>query len=145
VYPPAVFAHRVATAHVALYWNCTRPAPDRLRLDGVAENPWSSQEVRFLEFTLVGVDSQDREIAHTRQELRDFQLRLSQISPFQLDLTTAGTEKRFDLYYNYRYQEGDSRVIAGPPVRSVRLAQTWHYVARDVCSETQHRILKPGQ
>jgi hypothetical protein len=145
VYPPAGFTHRVGTAHVELYWNCGRPAPGRLRLDGVAYNAWVSQEIRFLEFTLVGVDQQERSVAEAKGEAKDFLLRMNQQTPFTIDLPTTGAEKRFDLYYSYRFHEGDSRFLAGSPVRSGLLAQTKHNVARNICSETQHRILKPGQ
>lgn len=74
-------------------WNCSRPESNVLRLDGVAQNPWSSQEVRF------------------------------------------------DLYYQYRFQDVEMEVLlAGPPVRGPRLlAQVNRFLARDVCSDTQHR------
>jgi hypothetical protein len=146
LYPPAVFAHRVASSHVELYWNCGRPEPGVLRLDGVAQNTWAQQEVRFLELDLAGVDERDRPVSHAATALPDFLLRTNQISPFQMDLRTTGTEVRFDLYYRYRFQENGGRFMAGHPVGVSRLlAQTTGFMARDVCSETQHRMLKPGQ
>lgn len=140
-YPPPGYAHRVASSHMELYWNCTRPEPGVLELDGVAVNPWSSQEVRFLEFDLVGVDNYDRTVSDAKGEARDFLLRTNQSTPFNLTLRTAGNEVRFDLFYQYRFQENGGRFIAGAPATVPRLlAQTQRFMARDVCSETQHRV-----
>lgn len=141
IYPPAVFSHRVGTSHVVLYWNCTQPEPGVLRLDGVAQNPHSPQEVRFLELDLAGVDAQDRFVSETKGAVRNFLLRLNEISPFQLDLRLAGTEVRFDLFYQYRFHEDGGHFLAGPPVGGPHLfAQEQRFMARDVCSETQHRV-----
>ena len=140
-YPPDVFAHRVATSNVVLYWNCVRPEAGALRLEGVAQNPWSMQSVRFLELELVGVDDQGRTVSQARGEARDILIDTNQSSPFQLALRTAGSEVRFDLYYQYRFQEVEMEaLLAGPPVALPwLLAQTNRFLARDVCSETQHR------
>lgn len=141
-YPPDVFAHRVASSHIVLYWNCGRPEADLLRVDGVAQNPWSSQEVQFLEFELVGVNREERIVSETKGALRDILLHTNQTSPFRLDLRTVGGEARFDLYYHYRFQDSDmlEALLAGPPIVGPRLlASTQNSLARDVCSETQHR------
>jgi hypothetical protein len=99
LYPSDVYAHRVATSHVVLYWNCTRPAADLLRVDGVAQNPWWPQEVRYLQLELVGVNGEDRIVSETKAALEDVFLGTNEISPFRLELRTAGGEARFDLYY----------------------------------------------
>ncbi len=141
-YPPDVFSHRVATSDVVLYWNCSRSEPGMLRLDGVAQNLWGAQPIRFLEFELVGVDGRDRTVSDVKGAARDIQIFTNQTSPFLLDLRLAGTEARLDLYYEYRFNlEEMSALLAGPPVRIPRLfAQTNRFLARDVCSETQHRV-----
>jgi hypothetical protein len=141
-YPPDAFAHRVATSHVVLYWNCGRPEANVLRLDGVAQNPWSPQEVQFLEFELVGVGGEERVVSQTKGEVRDFMLRTNQISPFRLELRTVGSEARFDLYYQYQFQDMEIKaLLAGPPVGGLRLlAYTNRFLARDVCAETKHRV-----
>jgi len=142
VYPPPGFVHRVASSHVDLYWNCVRPSPEEIRLEGLAFNPWSAQEIRFLEFELVGVDARDRTVSAAKGEARDFMLGTNRSTPFQLDVKSAGTEVRFDLFYQYRFNDGnDGRLFAGPPVgRPPLFAQAMkRFMARDVCSETQHR------
>jgi hypothetical protein len=136
-----VFVHRVGTSHVVLYWNCSRPESGVLRLAGVAQNPWGSQAVQFLELELAGVDSQDRFVSHAKGEARDILIRTNQTTPFQLDLRTVGSEVRFDLFYQYRFQEGEGRqFVAGRLAGEPRLAQTQRFMARDVCSDTQHRV-----
>ena len=142
IYPPAVFAHRGESSHVALYWNCERPEPGVLRVQGVAHNPWSPQDVRFLELDLVGVDARERSVSQASTTLAAFLLRTNQISPFELGLRTQGSEVRLDLYYRYRFQDNGGRLLAGHLVGAPRmLAQRIHqFMARDVCSETQHRV-----
>ncbi len=142
-YPPPGYTHRVGNAQVDLYWRCTHPQPGLLRLDGLAFNPWGDQPVRFLEFELVGVDSGEHAVSATRAEARDFQLFTGQSTPFVLDLKTTGSEARFDLYYQYRFQEGDhlrpiARLVSNRPFLLAQ--QTMRFMVRDACSETQHRV-----
>lgn len=142
-YPPPGYTHRVGNAQVDLYWSCTRPEAGVLRLQGLAFNPWQSQPVRFLEFELVGVDSSERSVSAVKAEARDLQLFAGQSTPFQLDLRMAGSEARFDLYYQYRFQEGDhlrpiARLASSRPFLLAQ--QTMRFMVRDACSETQHRV-----
>ncbi len=138
--PTAGFTNRVSSNQVVLYWNCTRPEPGILRVEGVAHNPWSSQAIRFLEFDLVGVVDWDREVSATSATLQDILLWTNEVSAFRLDLRTVGTETRFDLYYQYRFN--NERLLAGPPGPEPRrlTQQLRRFLVRDVCSETQHRI-----
>jgi hypothetical protein len=143
--PPAsrdAFAHRTASSHVVLYWNCARPAPEVLRVEGIARNPWESQEVRSLEFELVGVDARERAVSEVTGEARSPGIGTNQTSPFLLDLRTKGGEVRFDLYYDFQFSEGDQNafLLAGPPMVPSRiLPQGNRILVRDVCSESEHR------
>jgi hypothetical protein len=141
-YPPDSFSHQVATSDLVLYWNCSRAQSGVLRVDGVAQNPWAAQPIRFLEFDLVGADGQGRTVSQAKAAARDIQIFTSQASPFQLELQLAGSETRFDLYYEYQFHiEENEAMLAGPPVHVPRLfAQANRFLARDVCSETQHRV-----
>jgi hypothetical protein len=139
------FAHRVATSEVVLLWNCLETEPGLLRVVGEAQNPWQAQPIQYLEFDLVGVDAQERTTAQATGAARDFQIRTNQRSPFELTLKTAGTEVRFDLYYNYRFHDEREMggtmgvLVAGPPMISPRLlAQTQTFLVRDVCGAVQH-------
>ncbi len=138
--PPDAFTHRAANSEVVLLWNCLQPASGVLRVEGVARNPWQAQPIRYLEVQVVGVDAQGRQTAEAAGKARDIQLFTNQQSPFQVDLRTAGTEVRFDLYYQYLFNyEYDTALLAGPPmVGPRRYAQTHTNMVRDVCSPTQH-------
>ena len=135
------FEHRVATSEMVLVWTCLQPEAGMLRVIGEAQNPWQAQPIAFLELQLVGVDAQDRQTGQAAGRARDIQIFTNQRSPFQLDLRTAGTEVRFDLYYRYQWHnEYDSSArLAGPVWVGPRfLAQTQTQQVRDVCSPTQH-------
>ncbi len=138
--PTAGFTNRVSSSQVMLYWNCTRPEPRILRVEGVAYNSWSAQAIRFLELDLVGVDDRDREVSATSAALPAILLWTNEVSAFSLDLKTAETETRFDLYYQYRFN--NERILAGPLAPGPRhlTQQLKRFLVRDVCSETQHRI-----
>jgi hypothetical protein len=143
--PPALpdaFAHRTASSHLALYWNCARPTPESLRVDGIVQNPWESQEIRSFVLELVGVDAGGRDVSEIQGEAHDPAIRMGQTSPFLLDLRTVGSEARFDLYYDFHFSEGDQTAIllAGPPMVASRLPPRGNrFLVWDVCSESQHR------
>jgi len=134
LYPPAVFAHRISTTAVTVYWNCAQPEPGALYVDGVVQNTGAGV-VQYAEVEIVSVDARDRTVASVRSAVRDVVIQTNQVSPFQLGLRTVGAEARIDLYYEYRVRSffgmGASQIS---PER---------FRARDVCSETQHRVPKP--
>ena len=128
LYPPAVFAHRVGTSDLTVYWNCTRPEPDVLRVEGVVQNTGGGS-IQYTEVEIVSVDARDRTIASVGAPVRDVILQTNQISPFQLTLRTVGAETRIDLYYVYRAQArsglGVAQAVPGAvsgPGRVLRIA-----------------------
>lgn len=133
VYPPATFSHRIGTSHVLLYWNCVRPEPDLLRVDGVVQNAYAT-EIRYPEVKLVAWNAEGRVVSAAQATTDVFVLRTNQISPFRVNLRTTGKELRFDLFYGP--EGGSSRGVApaGIPL-----------MVRDVCSETQNRIPRPAR
>ena len=137
---PAALTHRTANSEVVLLWNCLQPASGVLRVEGLARSPWQAQPIRYLKVQVVGVDAQGRQTAEAAWQARDIQLFTNQQSPFQLELRTAGSEVRFDLYYQYLCnEEYDTAMLAGPPMVGRRLyAQTKTNMVRDACSVTQH-------
>ena len=141
-YPPPGYSHTIQTSAVVLYWNCARPAPNVVEVSGLAFNPWQSQPVRDLEIELVGVDGRDRTVSETTAVAPDAQLHTNQSTPFQLQLRTAGSESRLDLYYRYKFQDGGRDwIVAGPGWNGpVLLAQQVQFRVRDACSESQHRV-----
>ncbi len=138
--PPEAFAHRAATSELVLFWNCREPAAGVLRVEGVAQNPWQAQPIGFLELQVEGVDGQGRQTAVAAGKAGAILIFTNQSSPFQLDLRSSGTEVRFDLYYQYLFnEEFKDALLAGPPMVGPRLyAQTRTALVRDACSPTQH-------
>ena len=138
--PPEALAHHTANSEVVLLWNCLQPASSVLRVEGLARSPWQAQPIRYLEVQVVGVNAQGRQTAEAAWKARDIQLFTNQQSPFQLELRTAGSEVRFDLYYQYLFnQEYDTTMLVGPAMVGRRLyAQTKTNMVRDACSATQH-------
>jgi hypothetical protein len=134
LYPPAVFAHRVSTTAVTVYWNCTHPEPGALSVEGVVQNTGPG-EVRYAEVEIVSVDARDRTIASVRTAVPDVVIQTNQMSPFRLGLRTVGAEARIDLYYEYR-----ARSVFGMGASQMSPER---FRARDVCSESQHRVPKP--
>jgi len=148
--PLTGFPHRVGTTHVTLYWDCQRPEPGLLRLEGVAQNPYFS-EVRFLELELVGVDAMGRVVSHVKAAIPEIILRTRQYSAFRLDLRTVGKEVRFDLFYTYRSHENlrSSEGNTSIPVVEAATGRPWllaqaptQVMALDVCSTEKHKTPK---
>ena len=136
--PPEAFQHGVSSSHVELYWTCSAPAPGVLEVDGIAQNRWAAQEVRFLEFDLVGVNDRDRTVSDARADLPAILLHTNEVSPFRLTLKTAGTEARYDLYYQYLFNEGDLTSALEPAPVQLFAQQLQRFMARDACGSHQH-------
>ncbi len=130
VYPPDVYAHRVSTNEVDVYWNCTRPEPAVVRLEGVVQN-WKGGRVKFMELELDGAVAQGKYVSGGKTALKDIVLHANQLSPFDFQVRIASGEERFDLFYWYYLDAtmGDS--------------PRQQFLARDACSPTQHRVPKP--
>ncbi len=138
--PAPVYAHRMSTSDVVLYWNCARPEPGVLRLEGMAQNPWQAQPIVSLRFELVGLAAQGRRVSEARADAGDSQIGTNQSTPFHLDHRLGGGEVRFDLYIQYYFSqmEMDAR-LAGPPVPLPwLLADTTRFLIQDACSESRH-------
>ncbi len=104
-YPPPGFAHEVSAVAIELFWNCTRPQTDTLRVDGLAFNLWSAANVRRLKLSLVGVNAREASVSEISSDAQSFLLGTMRSTPFQLDLKTTGSEVRFDLFYQFQYVE----------------------------------------
>ena len=87
--------------------------------------------MRFLELEWDSVDAKDGNLLRVATILPDIVLYIKHVSPFHLQLQTEVAEVRYDLFYQYQL----SRRIGGPILRSGERRS----MARDVCSETQHR------
>jgi hypothetical protein len=135
---PLVFEQRVASSHVELRWTCSEPLPGTLRVEGLAANPWSAQEVRFLEVELVGVNARDQVVVSASAAAADILIHTNQQSPFRVELRPTGAEVRYDLFYQYRYSEEEMLAALLPTLPRVA-QQLQRFMVRDACSPTQHR------
>ncbi len=148
-YPPPGFTHQRTTTDIEVFWNCTRPTPQALVLQGLAFN-LMQPEVRSLAFTVIGVNARGRTVAEARDVLTNVVLSPMQSAPFKMELPTTGQEVRFDLLFEYQapnqgggesgsLQDGTPRVLlaATPPFL---LAQATNpFLVRDACAGTMHR------
>jgi hypothetical protein len=116
----------VATEDINIYWTCTRSA-EQVQIEGVAQNTRGGQ-VSFVELEFAGADAHDRYVSNATTALKDIVLQTNQVSPFTIQLRPTGGESRFDLFYKYNV---DVAVGKSPQER---------FMARDVCSPTQHQI-----
>ena len=142
-WPPIEYKHTVSTTAIRQYWNCTRPEPDVMRLDGMAANLWNGQPIKYLEWELVGVNAEGRTVSNTKVASKSIQLFTNQYTQFQIDLRMAGGEARFDLFYYYQfYDRGHGTMEAsldwdGPVLFA---QQNQRSFVLDACSETQHLV-----
>ena len=138
-YPPPGYTHHVGSSALELFWNCNRPEPNLLRIDGVAVNRISGGDVHFLKFEAAGIGSREREVSSAKFDSPNIQISIGQSEPFRLDLQTTGQEVRFDLFYEYGFHsENEISLLAaaGEPPRF--LAQGTRNIVRDACSATLH-------
>ena len=140
-WPPPEYKHTISTGAIRQYWSCTRPEPNVVRLNGVAANVWSSQPVRYLVWELVGVNADGRTLTSAQVKSAAVELTTNTYTTFEIDLRTAGGEARFDLHYEYQFQDrGHNTMFAaldwdGP----VLMAQaTQRFYVLDACSDSQH-------
>ena len=138
-YPPPGMDHRAGNSHLELFWRCARPEPGVLRLDGLVANYNNAQPIRFFEAELVGVDAGGRTRSTGRGEARDQSISTAQMSPFDISLKDGGDEVRFDLYYNYQFQESDHIIASAGPGFPL-FAYFQRSLVRDVCNPAQHRM-----
>jgi len=90
-YPPTGYVHEVHSDPLELCWNCTRPDPGTVLLEGVAVNPWSAQPVQLVSFDLVGVDTRGRTASSSSVDVQALAiLNTNQSAPFRIDLHVRG-------------------------------------------------------
>ena len=130
IYPPSVYAHRVSTPHVSVYWNCTQLPNDASRVEGVVQSSKGGR-VKFVELELAGAGPRRGYVSSVKTALPDIILQTNQISPFAFELQKSGAE-RLDMFYQYEIDAAHGEEI-----------QQRHMI-RDVCSPTQHRVHAGG-
>ncbi len=122
-YPQTNFAHRAGARDIVVYWNCSQPEADVVRVDGVVQNS-GGRAVQFVNLEAAAADPRERYVASAKTALPEIILHANQISPFAMELRVPAAT-RLDMYYAYRF------TATSPEIREL---------ARDACSPTQHRF-----
>ncbi len=120
------FAHRVSDSTVALYWNCSRPEPGLVRMEGVVNNPYYPQPITDLGFTLYGVSAQGGDISTAHANAQAYEIFTNDPTSFTINLHTVGGEVRYDLVYHYLFQGGHGGGSG--------IGQQQQNMARNVCA-----------
>ncbi len=141
---PSIWAndldHRRATPHVDIFWTC-RQSGTALQLEGLVGNPALPGPVYYFEAELVGLDAGEHVVSGGSGGARDEILRPGQSSPFALTVQASGSEARFDLFYDYRYNDSDKLLTTASSARMAWLlaAQEHRYRVVDACNPAKHR------
>ena len=98
--PPASFAHRAASPDIELFWNCSQPQPQAMKITGTARNS-GQREVRSVELTVRSLRAGDVPILQTAEALPEIILYAAGPSPFQIDLPLENTPSRIDISAAY--------------------------------------------
>ena len=128
--PASSFAHRVSAGDLRVFWNCSRPEPDLLQVEGVIQNIGGGR-VRFAEVEVVAVNAGGQTMGSARSAARDIVLQTNQRSPFQVQIRTAGEPARFDMFYSHFAREEFGGLGSVPRRLQNRV--------RDICAAMEHR------
>ena len=120
------YAHYVSDGNVALYWNCSRPEPGVVQVAGWANNPYYSEPIKDLGFTLYGEDARGGDISSAQASATSYMIFMMDLTPLTIDLRTVGGEVQYQLWYHY-YFSGNRLAQGG-------LNTNWHNMANNVCA-----------
>lgn len=122
------YAQEAKRGLVQLYWNCERPAPDLVVVDGYAISPYTGP-IQDLKFRLEGVDAKQAPVSQVTGAAKSHMIALMQPEPFRLELRTQGTEVRLNLAYTYTAKESSGgQTDTGGPIEH-------NMVARNACPD----------
>jgi hypothetical protein len=95
------YAHQVTDGTVALYWNCTRPSPGIVRIEGVANNPWVMSPLQDLLLRFYGYSAQGATLVRASTMPKEYWIQPNAPSPFTVNLETKEAVAKVDLAYSY--------------------------------------------
>ncbi len=111
-----------------MFWNCSRPQPSLIRVDGIAKNIGRG-EVHLLGMELHDVDRLTERILHSAEGVSDLILHPDVFSRFQMELQPASANGRVELLYTYR-------IISIGIIKTTTTDK--QFLTHDTCSVTQH-------
>jgi hypothetical protein len=127
--PPASFVHHAASENIELFWNCSQPRPEVMRVSGAVRNN-GQQEVRSVDLTVRSLRAGDVSLLQTAAALPEIMLYASGPSPFQIDLPLEKSPSKFQVSALYRTTPDLSAPSSVGPQGSL--------VIEDACAPTQH-------
>jgi len=95
------YAHQVTDGTVALYWNCSRPSPGIVQIQGVANNPWMVAPLEDLVLRFYGYSAQGATVVRASTMPKEYWINTNAPSPFTVNLQTKGAVAKVDLAYSY--------------------------------------------
>ncbi len=99
--PIVVYANETGDTAIVVSWNCSRTQPNLLMVKGVVTDI-SSANVQDVAIQVVGIGPDGGQISSGQGFTQEIVLTPSHASSFQVAVNTAGTEKRFALFFSYR-------------------------------------------
>ncbi len=127
--PPASFAHRAASPDIELFWNCSQPQPQAMKITGAARNI-GQREVRSVSLTIRSLRTGDVPILLTAEALPEIILYAAGPSPFQIDLGLENAPSRIDISAAYQVAPDLSAPSSAGPQGDL--------IVEDACAPTRY-------
>ena len=99
--PIVVYANETGDTAIVVSWNCSRMPPNLLMVKGAVRDI-SAGNVQDVAIQVVGIGPDGGQISSGQGFTEEIILTPSYASPFKVAVNTAGTEKRFALFFSYR-------------------------------------------
>ncbi len=127
--PPASFVHHAASENIELFWNCSKPGPEVIRITGAARNS-GPREVRSVELTVRSLLTGEVPLLKTAEALPEIMLYAHDPSPFQVNLPLEKAPSQIQLSALYRLTPDVSAPDSAGPQRVLLI--------EDACAPTQN-------
>jgi len=99
------YANSTGNGNVILNWNCTKPQPNVLQVNGTFDNTTMAglQEVTI---QIVGIGPSGAQVSSGQGTTSQWIVTTMSRTPFQVTVNTTGTESKFNMLYSYRVGSG---------------------------------------
>lgn len=105
VFRPSNYQHYEDAVYVDFYWNCSRPDPRTLVIQGVAAYKPSGSTIFYPTFILEGLDPAGKVVSKAAGRARVPVIGLNDSVPWEVVLPLHGGEVAFNLEYVYLWRD----------------------------------------
>lgn len=105
VFRPSNYQHYEDAVYVDFYWNCSRPDPRTLVIQGVAAYKPSGSTIFYPTFILEGLDPAGKVVSKAAGRARVPIIGLNDSVPWEVVLPLHGGEVAFNLEYVYLWRD----------------------------------------